>query len=202
MLSAAIRFPTRGREYRRHAASGKSNVPPPRGSAANSDSRPIPAAACRERKLSVWRSSSHASRPQWARLPDGPRRGRRRQRSQSPGLAERVIAKQQAPKPRPDVVFARSPARQRLSNALPAYLLAPDLLDQLLLFLPPLRPAACFCARLPPLPPPLLLRLRLEPWSDPPRWPTCSTSRAHWRSPQHATCSSPSCAAPRTACRP
>lgn len=72
--------------------------------------------------------------------------GRRRQRSQSPGLAERVIAKRRAAKPRPDVVFARSPARRRLSNALPAYVLAPDLLDQLSLFLPPLRPAACFCA--------------------------------------------------------
>ena len=35
-------LPTRGREYRRHAASGKSNVPPPRGPAANSGSRPIP----------------------------------------------------------------------------------------------------------------------------------------------------------------
>ena len=32
--------------------------------------------------------------------------------------------------------------------------------------LPPLRPAACFWARLPPLPRPLLLRL----WLEPPLW--------------------------------
>ena len=32
--------------------------------------------------------------------------------------------------------------------------------------LPPLRPAACFWARLPPLPEPLLLRL----WLEPPLW--------------------------------
>src|SRR5207302_1236412 len=36
-------------------------------------------------------------------------------------------------------------------------------------FLPPLRPAAAFWARLPPLPEPLLLRLRLEPPLLPPR---------------------------------
>ena len=146
MLSAAIRFPTRGREYRRHAASGKSNVPPPRGSAANSDRRPIPAAACRDRKLSVCAPVVTHRVPNGLACLMAHDGGRRRQRSQSPGLAERVIAKRRAAKPRPDVVFARSPARPRLSNALPAYVLAPDLLDQLSLFLPPLRPAACFCA--------------------------------------------------------
>jgi hypothetical protein len=36
-------------------------------------------------------------------------------------------------------------------------------------FFPPLRPAAFFCAWLPPLPPPLLFLLRLEPELLPPR---------------------------------
>ena len=38
-----------------------------------------------------------------------------------------------------------------------------------LLFLPPLRPAAAFCARFPPLPEPELFLLRLEPLLFPPR---------------------------------
>ena len=70
---------------------------------ANSGSRPIPPPHAGVESSACGASSSHASRPQWARLPDGPPRGRRRQRSQSPGLAERVIAKRRSAKPRPDV---------------------------------------------------------------------------------------------------
>ena len=100
-------------------------------------------------------------------------------------------------------VFARSAAKQLLSNALPclppparphrsAVALLAALAARCLLLRAVAAAAPCHCScdcgsSLGPI------RRACRP---------CSTSRAHWRSPRHATCSSPSCVAPRTACRP
>ena len=61
---------------------------------------------------------------------------------------------------------------------------------------PPLRPAAAFCAVLPPRSAPLLCELWLLPLLFPPRL----EEPGEFETPPPATCSSPSRAAPRTAC--